>query len=137
MGYAELTGFGAGSFADPRLVIPSFASAHAQASGHARSRTVTFDTRGRRGEAPQTMAVLTCAHCGAPREPSYPRCPFCGVHFADPVTGTFVATVSSKVEAALRSGKKIEAIKLYRLEHRTGLKEAKEAVEALQKRLGL
>ena len=83
------------------------------------------------------MAVLTCAHCGAPRDPKHPRCPFCGVHFADPKTGQPVAAASSKLEAAIRGGNLIEAIKLYRLEHGTGLKESKEAVEELKKRMGI
>ena len=37
------------------------------------------------------------------------------------------------IEAALAAGRKIDAIKLYREQHGVGLKEAKEAVEALQR----
>ncbi len=40
---------------------------------------------------------------------------------------------SGSVEAALAAGRKIEAIKLYRERHGVGLREAKEAVEALQR----
>ena len=37
------------------------------------------------------------------------------------------------VEAALAAGRKIEAIKLYRHEHGVGLREAKDAIEQLQR----
>jgi ribosomal protein L7/L12 len=39
------------------------------------------------------------------------------------------------IESAIHSGRKIEAIKLYRAEHGVGLKEAKEAVEAIERAL--
>ena len=42
---------------------------------------------------------------------------------------------SDTVIGLIRAGKKIEAIKIYREETGTGLKEAKEAVEAIQDRL--
>lgn len=42
---------------------------------------------------------------------------------------------SDTVISHLRAGRKIEAIKVYREETGTGLKEAKEAVEAIQERL--
>ena len=40
------------------------------------------------------------------------------------------------VEALMRAGKMIEAIKLYRLQTGCGLKEAKDAVDALRARIG-
>ena len=40
---------------------------------------------------------------------------------------------SEAVESALLAGRKIEAIKLYREEHGVGLREAKEAVEAIER----
>lgn len=40
---------------------------------------------------------------------------------------------SKSVRAELAAGRKIQAIKLYREEHGVGLKEAKDAVEALQR----
>lgn len=43
---------------------------------------------------------------------------------ADPIT--------PEIAAAVRSGRKIEAIKLYREAHRVGLKEAKDAVDAYE-----
>jgi ribosomal protein L7/L12 len=39
----------------------------------------------------------------------------------------------STVEAALSANRKIDAIKLYREQHHVGLKEAKEAVEEIQR----
>lgn len=50
--------------------------------------------------------------------------------------GNGIAAVDEEIEAAIRSGRKIDAIKLYRATYGTDLKEAKEAVEALQARLG-
>jgi ribosomal protein L7/L12 len=41
---------------------------------------------------------------------------------------------ATTVESALAAGRKIEAIKLYRQEHGVGLREAKEAIEELQRR---
>ena len=46
------------------------------------------------------------------------------------------AGVFDSVESALHAGRKIEAIKLYREEHGVGLKEAKEAVESVQRSIG-
>lgn len=42
---------------------------------------------------------------------------------------------SAEIEAALKGGRKIEAIKLYRETFGVGLKQAKEAVEAMEARL--
>lgn len=42
-----------------------------------------------------------------------------------------------KIEALLRSGRKIQAIKELRAQTRLGLKEAKEEVEAIARRLGI
>ena len=42
----------------------------------------------------------------------------------------------ASVESLLLAGRKIDAIKAYRADHRVGLREAKEAVEALQRRIG-
>ena len=41
-----------------------------------------------------------------------------------------------EITAALRNGRKIEAIRLYREAYGTGLKDAKDAVEAIQAQLG-
>jgi ribosomal protein L7/L12 len=45
------------------------------------------------------------------------------------------APADGEIEAAIRSGRKIDAVKLYRAAYGTDLKAAKEAVEALQSRL--
>lgn len=47
-----------------------------------------------------------------------------------------ITAIDAEIEAAIRSGRKIEAIKMYRETYGTDLKSAKEAVEALQSRLG-
>jgi ribosomal protein L7/L12 len=44
---------------------------------------------------------------------------------------------SSDIEALILRGKKIEAIKIYREQTGVGLKEAKDAVEEMQRRLGV
>lgn len=46
------------------------------------------------------------------------------------------ASADALIEADLRAGRKIEAVKRYRETYRTGLKEAKDACDALEARLG-
>ena len=46
-----------------------------------------------------------------------------------------IAEVDAGIEAAIRAGRKIDAIRMYRETYGTDLKSAKEAVEALQSRL--
>jgi ribosomal protein L7/L12 len=46
------------------------------------------------------------------------------------------SAADAEIEAAIRAGRKIEAIKLYRETYGTDLKSAKDAVDALQLRLG-
>jgi large subunit ribosomal protein L7/L12 len=46
------------------------------------------------------------------------------------------AGADAEIDALLRRGNKIEAIKRYRETYGTGLKEAKDAVEAIEARLG-
>jgi ribosomal protein L7/L12 len=52
-----------------------------------------------------------------------------------PVAVPQLATGSGYMEGLIRQGKKIEAIKVYREQTRVGLKEAKEAVEAMERRM--
>jgi hypothetical protein len=47
------------------------------------------------------------------------------------------AGVSPEITQALREGKKIEAIKLYRIATGAGLKESKDFIEEMQRRAGL
>lgn len=51
-------------------------------------------------------------------------------------SGQPLAAPDGDVEALMRAGKMIEAIKLYRLQTGCGLKEAKDAVDALRVRIG-
>jgi len=55
------------------------------------------------------------------------------IDYADPNSDP---ALSPQVQEALRSGNKIEAIKLYRELTGVGLAEAKQAVEAIESRLG-
>jgi phosphodiesterase/alkaline phosphatase D-like protein len=50
-------------------------------------------------------------------------------------TATTPPVASPDVEALVRDGRKIDAIKRYRKLHGVGLKEAKDAVEALEREL--
>jgi ribosomal protein L7/L12 len=45
--------------------------------------------------------------------------------------------VPNEIAEALQKGEKIEAIKLYRQSNRVGLREAKEAIEEMQRRAGV
>ena len=46
--------------------------------------------------------------------------------------GSAAEPITPEIAAAIRSGRKIEAIKLYRQAHGVGLKEAKDAVDAYE-----
>jgi hypothetical protein len=99
--------------------------------------------------------MTTCRLCQHSNPPGAQRCEECGTWLsqdADPAastgtssagrqttaaTGPPVSEFDSEVLALLTSGKKIDAIKFYRETKGTGLKEAKEAVEALGERHGV
>lgn len=76
-----------------------------------------------------------CPNCGAPRTADV--CGFCNVLLAPgakaPPRGEFLP----EVVAALRGGNKIEAIRLHREATKLGLRESKDAIERLEKQLGL
>ena len=84
------------------------------------------------------MSSVHCQHCGAPRTSGDATCEFCGTVFPG-------ATAPKRsdggappgVMEALRAGNKLEAIKHYRNATRVGLKEAKDAVEAIERMHGL
>jgi len=85
------------------------------------------------------MTVLTCSHCGAPRDPSAGRCAYCGSAFASggaaanpgmPATGP-----DADIEALVRKQNLIGAIKLHRQRYGTDLLTAKTAVESMKARL--
>jgi ribosomal protein L7/L12 len=52
-----------------------------------------------------------------------------------PVAGRAVTEADPQIEAAIRAGNKIDAIKLYRANYGVGLKEAKDAVDAIESQL--
>lgn len=90
------------------------------------------------------VAPALCGRCGAPIAPGAGFCSFCGVAFvgAGGAAGAVGAGPAAsgregEIVELLRRGDKISAIKLHRELHHTGLREAKDAVEALEKRLGL
>ncbi len=80
-----------------------------------------------------------CPACGGPIEPNpgekRTTCGFCGVAVsvpADFVPRVNAADVLARVRNALAGGNKIEAVRLYREGMGVGLKEAKDAVNALE-----
>jgi DNA-directed RNA polymerase subunit RPC12/RpoP len=96
--------------------------------------------------------TFNCPTCGAPLELSgqgeLVRCPYCRntvivppelrgrknvQHNQAATSGTAIPEDKlSEIKQRLREGQKIEAIKIYRLVTNAGLKEAKDAVEAIQ-----
>jgi len=83
------------------------------------------------------MAVLKCGHCGAPRDPQVGKCAYCGAAFADATGGHASSAADREIEALIRKKQLLEAIKLYRKQYGTGLKEAKDAVEKIAERIGV
>ncbi len=79
-----------------------------------------------------------CPQCGSENVEGTPLCRECGATLPAVSDVEPAADVSADLSAddaraleLMREGKKIEAIKLYRESHGAGLKEAKDAVEAL------
>ena len=60
-----------------------------------------------------------------------------GVSHPSPLSEQKGESLEDRILEQLRAGRKIEAIKIYRKETGTGLKEAKEAVDAMQRRHGM
>lgn len=52
-----------------------------------------------------------------------------------PIAGREITAADPQIEALLRAGQKIDAIKLYRQNYGVGLKEAKDAVDVVESRL--
>ena len=52
-----------------------------------------------------------------------------------PIAGREITAADPQIEALLRAGKKIDAIKLYRQNYGVDLKDAKDAVDAVESRL--
>lgn len=87
-------------------------------------------------------AIVQCSHCGAPAQAGAATCHYCravlvlpgGAAHAAPKTA---AGFPAEALTSLRNGNKIDAIRIYREEKKCSLLEAKNAVEALEKQLGL
>ena len=71
-----------------------------------------------------------CPSCKNPVSPGTTLCPSCGASIPEPATLT--ADLEREVRSLLDQGKKIEAVKVYKDHTGSGLKDAKDAVEALQ-----
>jgi hypothetical protein len=54
-----------------------------------------------------------------------------------PVEGIPTDTDTDPIRAALLAGRKIEAIKVYRVNHDVGLREAKDAIEEIERSLSV
>ncbi len=80
------------------------------------------------------MKPATCENCGAAVTAGADRCGFCGVTFVARAPGS-PAGVDPELLRLLREGKKIEAIRVYHLARKCGLKEAKDAVDALEREI--
>lgn len=74
-----------------------------------------------------------CGKCGAPLMQTDRFCRFCG----DGRPQAPPPPEQDQIEALLHASRKIEAIKVYRERHKCGLGEAKDAVEEIEKRLGI
>lgn len=84
------------------------------------------------------MKPMVCERCGAPVVQGSAACAYCGVRFEGAAHAPSPAAQGDeRVVAALRAGNIIEAIKCHREIHRTGLRESKDAVEALAAALHL
>jgi ribosomal protein L7/L12 len=80
--------------------------------------------------------ALGCSHCGAPRTTAAAACPFCAALYSEAAPpgappGRFDAPPG--VIEALNAENKIEAIRLYRAARKIGLREAKDAVERIER----
>jgi ribosomal protein L7/L12 len=89
------------------------------------------------------VSTVHCPNCGAPAQAGSAVCFYCKAVLAWPGAPDAAAQTSGPgvmlagVVEALRAGQKIEAIRRYREVRKSSLLEAKNAVEALEKQLGL
>ncbi len=77
-----------------------------------------------------------CGRCGAPVPLGAASCAYCNVSFEGAKPASPPGADPAIVES-LRRGNKLEAIRLYRLATKSSLLDAKNAVEALERSLGL
>jgi len=89
------------------------------------------------------VSTVHCSNCGAPAQAGSASCHYCQAVIAWPGAPGVAAQrpgpggMPPGVVEALRAGNKIEAIKIYRESRNSSLLEAKNAVEALERKLGL
>lgn len=69
----------------------------------------------------------TCRNCDYDVHPSVGQCPHCGAPMVRPS-----ADLEQQVRSLLDQGQKLEAVKLYKGQTGASLREAKQAVEAMQ-----
>lgn len=90
--------------------------------------------------------MIECPYCKAANDKGTTRCAKCGAWFSgsEPAAGEAGAvpepgsdTADERILNLLRANKKIDAIKIYREKYHVGLKEAKDAVEAIAKNHGI
>ena len=79
--------------------------------------------------------MSNCPSCNSTNSPGTTLCRSCGASIPEPATWT--ADLEREVRSLLEQGKKIEAVKVYKDHTGSGLKDAKDAVEALQRGGGL
>jgi hypothetical protein len=86
-------------------------------------------------------AIVQCSHCGAPAQAGSATCHYCHAVLVIPggSPGTVKTAAGFPAEAltSLRNGNKIDAIRIYREAKKCSLAEAKNAVDAIEKQLGL
>lgn len=85
--------------------------------------------------------IVQCRNCGAAAQAGWDACFYCKAVLVyasrSPAQTSAPAGFPAEALASLRNGNKIDAIRIYREEKKCSLLEAKNAVEALEKQLGL
>jgi large subunit ribosomal protein L7/L12 len=72
-----------------------------------------------------------CPSCNTSHSPGTTFCRSCGASIPEPATTT--VDLEREVRSLLEQGRKLEAVKVYKVHTGCGLKDAKDAVEALQR----
>lgn len=85
------------------------------------------------------MKSAKCENCGAGVTPGAVSCPYCGSTFTAAAPGAPAAApnVDPEVARLLRANQKIQAIKVYREGRKCSLAQAKDAVDAIERSLGI
>jgi ribosomal protein L7/L12 len=79
--------------------------------------------------------MVRCTSCAHDNPPGLPRCQNCGAELPTPTSPALRVDddLAARVRSLTEAGRKIEAIKLFRERTGAGLKEAKDAVEAIER----